>query len=900
MSQAVAGSPRAVAEAARGAVDEWAWLYDHQPEAVAAVVRAFTPRPGSRRRRFLAQIHLAPGLGKTRIGFMVRDEVAPAGGMLFAVPTRGLLEQTYEELRAYGWQGPVIAVYGDRDARLVGREDEDVWVTTSARQLAAQVHRFRQAGLPYTVLVTYASVGTVVEAHRLSLDKDGVAPLPAWDLLVKDEAHHTEFSKVWGRINSSRLVPAWCRLAMTATPRLPSLLKRGAKNQVVVTPAVRMSEKVHGRVVYRMGLGEAQRRGKLAHSRVVVAEVDEERLREMVARLGRGHPEVQAELLASATGAVLRAAGRFGCRRLLTYHRTVAGAVAAAEAMPEQSWLLNAQGTTAPARVFAVALYENSPAEERAAALEALAAGTDLDGNEVDLVVVCSVRVLSEGIDVPRVDAVALVEPRSMPHELLQIAGRALRFDRDNPEKIANIVVPVLHLEGPAGDEISESSDWDPVTNVLRAVESYEPDGGPPSSGESTSRSRPAVTDAERQERIRQRARERAEMVELTRERSVRAVVDWLRFKVYNDPSEADMLRVVEAATAFSEANGHLVVPADCEEGGLMLAVELDKLRRRARADKADLAQLMEQFGGDVEEARAEWLRRGPRIHPDDVDYLACLGFEWDPRADGRALLLAASRAYAGLHGHLLPYQDETIDVGGEVFPISDMLIERRRPGTQDEGLEQIRSDLIAPFLQQGKDPQQLDAVGAWRLPPKDKAPWSAAFHRQLARLQLFKAEGGRRAELLRGPRVYRGGDLGKWLRSQHVKWKELKEAQRQALKALRMGPATGDARVSAAAAAAVPVQRRSRAERAQELVAAARLHLAEVGPLTDEAGRITVADSYRPLVDDREVQLRKRLYTVRDSYGGYPPELKALFAGLGLPWATPEPGEAEAEPAGT
>ncbi|WP_184502892.1 DEAD/DEAH box helicase family protein [Streptomyces botrytidirepellens] len=897
MSQTVAGSPRSVAEAARGAVDECAWLYDHQPEAVAAAVRAFTPRPGSRRRRFLAQIHLAPGLGKTRIGFMVRDEVAPAGGMLFAVPTRGLLEQTYEELRAYGWQGPVIAVYGDRDARLVGREDEDVWVTTSPRQLAAHVHRFRQAGLPYTVLITYASVGTVIKAHRLSLAEDGVAPLPAWDLLVKDEAHHTEFSKVWGRINSNRLVPASCRLAMTATPRLPSMMKRDARGQLVMTPAVRMSEKVHGPVVYQMGLGEAQRRGKLAHSQVVVAEVDEERLREMAARLGPAHPEVQAELLASATGATLRAAGRYGCRRLLTYHSTVAGAMAAAETMPEQSWLLNAQGTTAPQRVFAVALHEHSPAKERAKALEALENGTDLDGNEVDLVVVCSVRVLSEGIDVPRVDAVALVEPRSMLHELLQIAGRAVRFDRDNPEKVANIIVPVLHLEGPAGDEIGQSSDWDPVTNMLRAVESYEPDGGPSSSGESTSRTRPAVTDAERQERIQQRAKERAEMVVLTRERSVRAVVDWLRFKVVNDPSEAEMLRVVEAATAFREANGHLVVPADWEESGLMLAVELDKLRRRARADKTDLVQLTEQLGGDVEEARAEWLRRGPRIHPDDIDYLAGLGFEWDPRADGRALFLAASRAYAALHGHLLPHKDETIDLGGEEIPISAMLIERRRPGTHDAGLEQIRLDLIAPFLEAGKDLQQLDAIGAWRLPPKEVAPWSAAFHRQLARLQLFKAEGGQRAELLRGPRLYRGGDLGRWLRGQHVKWKELHEPRRQALKALRMGPATGDTRISTTA---VPTQRRGRAERAQELADAARQHLAEVGPLTDSAGRITVADSYRPLIGGREIQLRKRLYTMRDAFPGYPPELKAVFAGLGLPWAAPEPGKSATQPAET
>ncbi|GAA0374947.1 DEAD/DEAH box helicase family protein [Streptomyces blastmyceticus] len=861
------GSHGVVALAAREpASDEWAWLFDHQPDVVEAVAEVFTAQPGSRRKWFRAQVHLAPGLGKTRIGFMVRERVAAQGGMLFAVPTRSLLEQTYKALREYGWRGPVVAVYSPRDAALAGREGEGVRVTTSPRELAVLVHRFRAAGVPYTVLTTYASVEAVIAAHRLQAERDGVESLPAWDLLVKDEAHHTESSAVWGRINSQRLVPAVRRLAMTATPRLMGLVKRDKRGRIVVTPGVRMSEKMHGPVVYRMGLSEAQRRGKLARSRVVVAEVGEERLRVMVDRLGRGDAGVQAELMTSASGAVLRAAGRYGCRRVLAYHRTVAGAVAAAGSMAEQSRLLHEQGTSAPARVFAVALHEETPAREREAALDALRAGTDLDQNEVDLVVVCSVRVLNEGIDVPRVDGVALVEPRTQPHELLQIAGRALRFDRDNPEKIANIIVPVIHLEGPVAGaedddaEIGESSDWDPVTNMLRAVESYEPDGGPPSFLEgSTSRTRPVIGVEEQRERQERRARELADMLVLTRERSSRAVVDWLRFTVVNDPVAGDLLKVMEAAAAFRQEHLHLRVPADWEEDGLLLAVELDKLRRRARRDREDLARLVEQKSGDASAAREEWLRRGPRIHPDDLDRLAGMGFEWGPRADGRALLLAAARAYTAAHGHLLPGRNETIDLGGEEVPIGAMLTELRRPGVTDT---------------------ELDAIGEWRLPPE--AVWTAVWHRQLVRLRLFRAEGGRRAELLAGPREFRGSDLGKWLQTQHVRWKDLAEAQRAALKDLRMGPAAGDARVHAAG---VPQARRSRTERAMELVLAARQYLEEVGPLVDEAGRIIVADSYRPVVAGREVQLRKRLYPVRDGYDSYPPELQDLFHGLGLPW---------------
>ncbi|MFD9568177.1 DEAD/DEAH box helicase family protein [Streptomyces sp. NPDC059994] len=837
--------------------DDWAWLYDHQPEVVEAVLQVYTPRPGSRRKRYAAQIHLAPGLGKTRIGFMVGDRVARQGGMLFAVPTRGLLEQTFWAARAAGRGGPVVAVYADRDAGLVGMEHAGVRVTTSPRVLAQLVHGFRAAGEPYTVLTTYASIETVIAAHRLRGERDGVAALPVWDLLVADEAHHAETSKQWGRINSNRLVPAVHRLAMTATPRLMGVVGRDARGRRVLTPGVRMSETLHGPVAYRMGLSEGQRRGKLARSQVVVAEVDEARLRELVAERGRGDEEVQAELLASAVGATLRAAGKYGCRRLLTYHRTVAGAMAAAEAMPEQSRLLHHQGATAPLRVFAVALHEDVPAGERARVLKALAAGTDLDGNEVDLVVVCSVRVLNEGIDVPAVDAVALIEPRRAQHELLQIAGRALRFDRDNPDKTASVIVPVLHLEGPADEEMT-TADWDAVTNMLRAVESYEPDGGA-EPAQFTSRSPHSVlTGAEERRRREERARELTQMLQLTRQRSRRVVVDWLRITVVGDPASWDIEQVMQAATAYQAKHGHLKVPADWEEGGVRLAVELDKLRRRARADRDDLACLAEELGSE-EAARKEWMKRGPRVHPDLVHYLAERGFVWEPRADGRALLLAAARVYAEAHGHLLPRLDESVDVDGEEVALGALLAERRRPGITDT---------------------ELDRVGVWRVP--QDVPWTAAWHRQLVRLGRFKDEGGTRAELLHGARVYLGKDLGAWLCEQHVRWKELHEEQRAALAELRMGPAERDARVTSA----VPQARRGRKERLMEVVIAAQRHINEAGPLVDEAGQIQVAAGYRIEVGGREVQLKKRLYAARERFAGYPPDLQALFTGLGLPWA--------------
>ncbi|MEU3657880.1 hypothetical protein AB0E67_35075 [Streptomyces sp. NPDC032161] len=253
--------------------------------------------------------------------------------------------------------------------------------------------------------------------------------------------------------------------------------------------------------------------------------------------------------------------------------------------------------------------------------------------------------------------------------------------------------------------------------------------------------------------------------------------------------------------------HGDLKVPPDWEEGGVRLGVELDKLRRKARADKDDLDRLAQELGNE-EKARKEWMARGPRIHPDLVRYLAERGFVWEPRADGRAVLLGAARAYVETHGHLLPRKDENVD--GEEVALGALLAERRRPGIKDPELDTIGA---LPASEGMPRP----ASWTWRV-PEDK-PWTAAFHRQLVRLERFKNEGGTRAELLHGTRFYRGEDLGKWLYEQHVRWKELHEEQRVELGRLRMGPAAWDARV----ASAVPQARRGRKERLMEIVIAPR-----------------------------------------------------------------------------
>ncbi|MCZ0970691.1 hypothetical protein O1L55_02510 [Streptomyces albulus] len=82
-------------------------------------------------------------------------------------------------------------------------------------------------------------------------------------------------------------------------------------------------------------------------------------------------------------------------------------------------------------------------------------------------------------------------------------------------------------------------------------------------------------------------------------------------------------------------------------------------------------------------------MEHGPRVHPDLVQYLADLGFEWEPRANGRACCWPppgpTSKARAPA-----PRLDESIGVDGEEVALGALLAERRRPGITDTELEEI------------------------------------------------------------------------------------------------------------------------------------------------------------------------------------------------------------------
>ncbi|WP_035857861.1 DEAD/DEAH box helicase family protein, partial [Kitasatospora cheerisanensis] len=125
--------------------------------------------------------------------------------MLVLVPTIELLEQTAEAWSLKGGRRGLAIAACSREEALESAEAGGrvhARVTTQAPWIADLVAA-EKAGEPVTVYATYASLERIIQAHQQF-------GLPAWDLVVIDEAHRTAGAegKAWAAVHDDGQVPA--------------------------------------------------------------------------------------------------------------------------------------------------------------------------------------------------------------------------------------------------------------------------------------------------------------------------------------------------------------------------------------------------------------------------------------------------------------------------------------------------------------------------------------------------------------------------------------------------------------------------------------------------------------------------------------------------------------------
>ena len=433
---------------------------EHQIAAVADVVAEF--RRGSPRTQLIA----ACGTGKTRMALWTMEDLGAERAFFFA-PSLALISQTVGEWTTHAVTPvDVICVCSDPDAGDMNSYELAVPVTTNAQKLRAQWEAPLEAGRRRVIFSTYHSAPVVCAALERTT-------APTAELLVCDEAHRIagDEDKAWQKVLDDSLIPARRRLFMTATPKLVT-----GELKAAGVGASMDDEALFGRVAHTISFRDAINAGMLADYRIHVMGVPthERRIRDMIRRRkfvlaadgstytpmlnGKKRPFDASEVAQAL--ALEQALDRGLFRYAFTFHSRVAYARRFLKLI-ELLWRPEIIRDTA----FGVVTGE-LPLRDRRALLE-----RSLQRPQA---VIGSVQALSEGVDVPAVDAVVFADPKESVIAIVQAIGRALRKRPGTSAKTASIVIPVPVPIGEDPDRVINDSAWVTVWNVLTAMSQHD------------------------------------------------------------------------------------------------------------------------------------------------------------------------------------------------------------------------------------------------------------------------------------------------------------------------------------------------------------------------------------------------------------------------------------------
>ncbi|TXS35123.1 helicase, partial [Streptomyces sp. t39] len=227
-------------------------------------------------------------------------------------------------------------------------------------------------------------------------------------------------------------------------------------------------ESIFGPVLWSMSLSSAITRKLLARYQIVVVELRDPSLTlERLYGEQRHDEQVRGERLAVLQAALLEAMAEHGLRRGITFHHRTMEARAFAEGLERVARRLHAADPERhPARVWSGWLSGESPAEDREDKLREF-------GRRAGRAVMSNCRVLSEGVDVPSVDCVALIDPKGSAVDIVQAIGRALR-QKPGDDKLATLIVPVFLGDNETPEDMPYSGSYRPLIKVLAGLRAHD------------------------------------------------------------------------------------------------------------------------------------------------------------------------------------------------------------------------------------------------------------------------------------------------------------------------------------------------------------------------------------------------------------------------------------------
>lgn len=468
-------------------------LRRHQADALAAVRIGFSEHSRGK-------VIMACGTGKTFTSLKIAEDLVGADGVvLFLVPSLALIAQTVRE-----WSSDTttplrsFAVCSDTQVgkRRVAKEDVaeisslDLAfpATTDAAKLAAGVAD-PVSGKMTVVFATYQSIQVVSDAQLLH-------GMPRFNLIICDEAHRTTGATLDGqeesnfvRIHRDEVIGGDKRLYMTATPRIFGDGAKSKAEDLGVTLATMDDENLYGPTFFYRGFGWAVQNDLLSDYKVIVLAMDEGLVaRSVQKRMADGDNSLQLD---DATKII-------GCYKALTKADITVDVGADTQPMKRAlAFCRDIKSSELVRDEFAAVVDEflgydavlEEPDEAEAGHLRCQIQHVDgtfnakTRGELLDWLkdepetntcrILTNARCLSEGVDVPALDAIMFLHPRKSQIDVVQSVGRVMR--KAPGKRMGYVILPVGVPAGvPPEKALADNEKYKVVWQILNALRAHD------------------------------------------------------------------------------------------------------------------------------------------------------------------------------------------------------------------------------------------------------------------------------------------------------------------------------------------------------------------------------------------------------------------------------------------
>lgn len=434
----------------------------HQDKMIREVLNGFLHAD---RGKLLA----ACGTGKTLTALWIKEKLG-ARTVLFVAPNLALIKQTLEAWMPQA-SDPFCYMCVCSDQTVAAAEVEDdftadisyigVPVTTEPERIRNFLNY--KTKKDKVIFSTYQSLDAIVVA----LQKQERF---CFDVAFFDEAHRTAGNKdsemfIIGM--NDAFIPCSKRLFMTATERFVNPHIVGRAKQLHYDVFSMDNEEQYGATFTSLPFREAIEQGIISDYKIVLCCMNEGELTKIIRDnqlISAGDRKIDAQTLFKQA-LLAKAMNDIGIRKVISYHRSIDTAksfVKPVNGAPIEEIISGLSDEIDAADVYAGHINGTMSAGERKEIFDAFI--------QAPYGVISNARCLTEGVDVPMIDAVYFSDPKNSIVDIIQAVGRSLRIDKNKPNKVSYIIIPIIISDNVSKFEDVDPKDFSTLHSVIQAL----------------------------------------------------------------------------------------------------------------------------------------------------------------------------------------------------------------------------------------------------------------------------------------------------------------------------------------------------------------------------------------------------------------------------------------------